>query len=126
LKPEKIAINKKRKSESLLSTEINRANLSLVLMMVSIRSAFLFLLNHLVLERLSSKKSSHPTTELVVSLIINHEEHLIRALADTAARSSIILEAYTKAPFINNDDSNTTTWITMGGNFTTTKAGICL
>jgi hypothetical protein len=39
------------------------------------------------------KKSSHPTTELVVSLIINHEEHLIRALADTAARSSIILEA---------------------------------
>jgi hypothetical protein len=28
-------------------------------------------------------KSSHPTTELVVSLIVNNEEYLIRALADT-------------------------------------------
>jgi hypothetical protein len=73
-------------------------------------------------------KSSDPTnTELVVSLIVNNEEHLLRALADTgASSSSIILEAYTSAPFIKIDDNNTTTWITMGGKFTTTKTGICL
>jgi hypothetical protein len=60
-----------------------------------------------------------------VSLIINNEEHLIRALADTGASSSIILEAYTTAilPFIKTDDSNTTTWSTMGGKFTTNITG---
>jgi hypothetical protein len=58
-----------------------------------------------------------------VSLIVNNEEHLLRALADTAASSSIILEAYTSAPFIKTDDSNTTTWSTIGGKFTTTKTG---
>jgi hypothetical protein len=67
--------------------------------------------------------SSHPTTELVVSLIVNNEEHLLRALADTGASSRIILEAYTSAPFIKIDDSNTTTWSTMGGKLTTTKTG---
>jgi hypothetical protein len=48
-------------------------------------------------------KSSHPTTEFVVSPIVNNEEHLLRALADTGASSSssiIILEAYTSAPLI--------------------------
>jgi hypothetical protein len=57
-----------------------------------------------------------------VSLIVNHEEHLLRALADTGA-SSIILEAYTSAtsPFIKTDGSNTTTWSTMSGKFITTK-----
>jgi hypothetical protein len=64
-------------------------------------------------------------TELVVSLIVNNEEHLLRALADTGASSSIILDAYTSAPFIKTDDSNTTTWSTMGGKFTTNKTGIC-
>jgi hypothetical protein len=68
-------------------------------------------------------KSSHPTTELVVSLIVKNEEHLLRALADTGASSSIILEAYTSAPFIKTDDSNTNTWSTMGGKFTTNKTG---
>jgi hypothetical protein len=65
---------------------------------------------------------------LVVSLIVNNEEHLLRALADTGASSSIILEAYTSAmfPFIKTDDNNATTWITMGGKSTTTKTGICL
>jgi hypothetical protein len=58
-----------------------------------------------------------------VSLIVNNEEHLLRALADTGASSSIILEAYTSAPFIKTDDSNTTLWSTMGGKFTTTKTG---
>jgi hypothetical protein len=42
-------------------------------------------------------------------LIVNNEEYLLRALADTGASSSIILEAYTSAPFIKTDDSNTTT-----------------
>jgi hypothetical protein len=58
-----------------------------------------------------------------VSLIVNNEEHLLRALADTGASSSIILEAYTSAPFIKTDDSNTTTWSTIGGKFTTNKTG---
>jgi hypothetical protein len=71
-------------------------------------------------------KSSQPTTELVVSLIVSDEEHRVRALADTIAIRSIILEEYTSAPFIKVDDSNTTTWSTMGGTFTTTKTGICL
>jgi predicted TIM-barrel enzyme len=47
---------------------------------------------------------------LAVSLIVNNEEHLLKALADTGASgSSIILEAYTSAPFIKTYDSNTTT-----------------
>jgi hypothetical protein len=58
-----------------------------------------------------------------VSLIVNNEEHLLRALADTGGSSSIILEAYTLAPFIKTDDKNTTTWNTMGDKFTTTKTG---
>jgi hypothetical protein len=55
-------------------------------------------------------------------------EHLLKALADTAASSSIILEPYTSAPFIKTDDSNTTTtsWSTMGGKFTTTKTGFVI
>jgi hypothetical protein len=58
-----------------------------------------------------------------VNLIVKNEEHLLRALADTGACSSIFLEAYTSAPFIKTDDSNKTTWTTMGGNFMTTKTG---
>jgi hypothetical protein len=68
-------------------------------------------------------KSSHPTTELVLSLIVNNEEHVLRALADTGNSSSIILEAYTSAPFIKTYDSNTITWSAMGGKFITTKTG---
>jgi hypothetical protein len=73
-------------------------------------------------------KSSHPTTELVVSLIVKNEEYLIRALVDTGVSSSIILDAYTSAifPFIKADDSNTNNWNAMSGKFTTTKTGICL
>jgi hypothetical protein len=58
-----------------------------------------------------------------VSLIVNNEDHLLRVLGDTGASSSIILEAYVSAPFIKTDDSNTTTWSTMGGKFTTYKNG---
>jgi hypothetical protein len=59
-------------------------------------------------------------------LIVNNEKHLLRAIADIGANSSIILDAYTSAPFIKKDDNNTTTWSTMGGKFTATKTGICL
>jgi hypothetical protein len=60
-----------------------------------------------------------------VSLIVNNEEHLLRALADTGASSSIILEAYTSAiyPFIKIDDSNTTNLSTISAKFTTVKIG---
>jgi hypothetical protein len=49
--------------------------------------------------------ASHPTTELLVNLIVNHEYR---------AKNSIILEAYISDPFIKIDDSNTITWRTMG------------
>jgi hypothetical protein len=63
-----------------------------------------------------------------VSLIVNNEEHLLRALADTDASSSIILEAYTSVilSFIKTDNINTTTWTTMVGKLTTTKTGMML
>jgi hypothetical protein len=51
--------------------------------------------------------------------------YLLRALANTGASSSIILEAYTSAtfPFIKTD---AITWSIIGDKFTTTKTGICL
>jgi hypothetical protein len=58
-----------------------------------------------------------------VSIIVNNEEHLLRALADTGATSSSILEAYASDPFIKTDDNNTTSWSTMGGKFTIIKTG---
>jgi Aspartyl protease len=59
-----------------------------------------------------------------VSLNVNHEEHLLRALADTGASSSIIFEAYTSKQFIKNNDDNKTTWSAMGGQFITDKTGL--
>jgi hypothetical protein len=61
-----------------------------------------------------------------VILIVNNEEHLVRALTDIGASSSIILETYTSATFIKTDDNNKTIWSTIGGKFTATKTGICL
>jgi hypothetical protein len=61
-----------------------------------------------------------------VSLIVNNEEHLLRALADTGASSIIILEACTPDPFIKTDENNTTTWNTMVNQLITTKTGIRL
>jgi hypothetical protein len=57
----------------------------------------------------------------VVSLNINNNEQLLRALADTGASSSIILEGYTSKNLIQRDKSNQATWSTMGGQFTTDK-----
>jgi hypothetical protein len=39
-------------------------------------------------------KISDPASELVVSLIVNQEEYLLRALADTGASTNSILEGY--------------------------------
>jgi hypothetical protein len=78
---------------------------------------FLLLLNHLVSAKIKIEKSSHPTTQLVVSLIVNNVEHLIKAIADTGASSSSILKTYISVPFIKNDDIKTIIWITIGGNF---------
>jgi hypothetical protein len=89
------------------------------------RSTFLILIKPLVLAKLIYQKHliQQPTIELVlvVSLIVINEEHLLRALADTGASSSIVLEAYTSALFIKIDDSNTTTWSKMSGKFTKTR-----
>jgi hypothetical protein len=94
-------------------------------MKIQVRNICLLLLNHLDLEKLRYQNhlNHQPSTELVVSLIVNNEEQLLRALADTCTSSSIILEAYTSAPFIKTDDNNTTTWSTMSDKFTMTKTG---
>jgi hypothetical protein len=114
LRPEKTASSKKRKSESILSTEINLTTSS-----DEDTSTEYFFTSSKPFSSSKTKlaKSSHPTTELLVSLIVNNEEHLLRALADTDASSStIILEAYTSAPFIKTDDNNATTWSTISRN----------
>jgi hypothetical protein len=113
LKPEKTASSKKRKAESILSIEINLTNSS------DESEEYLFTFSK-PFSSIKTKlaKSSHPTTELVVSLIVNNEEHLLRALADTGASSSIILQAYTSAPFLKTDgiiknfNYHTVTWDT--------------
>jgi hypothetical protein len=125
LKPEKTVSSKKRtrKAESILSTEINLTTSS----DEGEQQEYLFTSSKpFSSSKTKLAKSSRPTTELVVSLIVNNEEHLLRALADTGASSSIILEANTSAPFIKTDDSNKTTWSTMGGKFTTPTTGKCL
>jgi hypothetical protein len=60
----------------------------------------------------------------VVTLNVHHEEHVLRALADTGAGSSIILKDYTSKDIIKQDKDNKTTWSTMNGQFTTDKTGI--
>jgi predicted transcriptional regulator len=39
-------------------------------------------------------KITPPTSELVVNLNVDHEEHLLRELADTGTSSSKVLESY--------------------------------
>jgi hypothetical protein len=48
-------------------------------------------------------ENSHPTAKLLVTLMVNHEEHGLTALADTGASSSIILEAYTSKDIIKHN-----------------------
>jgi hypothetical protein len=82
LKPEKTASSKKRKAASLLSTEINLTTSS------DEGDDTKYISNSskpFSSRKTKLAKSSHPTIELVVSLIVNNEEHLLRALADTGA-----------------------------------------
>jgi hypothetical protein len=76
-------------------------------MKVSSRSTYLLLLNPLVLAKLSYQNhlTQQSITELAVSIIVNNEEYLLRALSDIGAISSSILEGYTSAPFIKTYDS---------------------
>jgi hypothetical protein len=91
LKPTKAENPKKRKTESTLSTEINLTN-------SSDEMEEYVLLFPPAISRPSIKlvENSLPTTELVVTLNVNHEEHVLRAPADIGPSSSIILEAYTQ------------------------------
>ena len=61
---------------------------------MQMRSILLLPLLSLDLAKPKLAKTSHLTSDLMVSLTVNQEEHLLRALADTGASSSIILEAY--------------------------------
>jgi hypothetical protein len=95
---------------------------------VKVKSTLLLLLNPLILITLSYHNYliQKLMTGLLVSLIISHEENLLRAVADTVASSNISLEAYNLIPFIKSDDSNTFTWSITGGEFTTNKTRIRL
>jgi len=113
--------SKKRKSESLCSNEINLTTTS-----DEDEEYFPFLANLTRIQSNKLAKTSHPTSELVVSLQLNNEEHLLRALADSGASSSIILEAYASKKAIQTDTNSQTTWSTMGGQFTTDKTGLVI
>jgi hypothetical protein len=69
-------------------------------------------------------ENNHPTKELVVKLKVNDEEHVLRVLADTGASSTIILEACSSKDLIKYNKDDATPSSTMGGQFTTKKAGL--
>jgi hypothetical protein len=69
-------------------------------------------------------ENSHPTTALVVTLNANHEECVLREQADTSARSSIICKAYASKDINKHNKDESTTWSTIGGQFTTDKTGL--
>jgi hypothetical protein len=73
---------------------------------------------------LFSNYSCSLSTWDLVSVNFNHEEHVLRALANTGASSSIILEAYISKDLIKHDKKNRTTWSTMGGQFITDRIGL--
>jgi hypothetical protein len=90
-----------RKAESILYTEINLTTSS----DEDTSGEYLFTSSKpFSSSKTKRSKSSHPTSDLVVSLIVNNEEYLLRALEDTGASISSILEAYTSAPFIKTDE----------------------
>jgi hypothetical protein len=60
----------------------------------------------------------------MVSLNINYEEYVLRALADTGASSSSILEVYTSNNLINCDEQQKSNWSIMGGQFANDKTGL--
>ena len=66
-------------------------------------------------------KTSHSTSVLIVSLHMINEEHVLGALANTGASSSIIVDVYTSKEWIKSDRRNKTTWSTMCGQLTLIK-----
>jgi hypothetical protein len=62
----------------------------------------------------------------LVSLNVNHEKHLLRAIDDTCASISIILKTDTSGNLIRNDESNETIRNTMIGQFTTNETGLVI
>jgi hypothetical protein len=105
LKPPNIANSKKSKIKSLLSTA---TGINLTTSSDEDEEYFAFSSSFSIFGSQKAKlaEASHPTSELVVNLNANHEEHLLRALADTGASISIILEAYTSKQFIKNNHDN--------------------
>jgi hypothetical protein len=91
----KVPTSKKRKIETLRSNKINLTTTS-----DEDEEYFPFLSSLSRIKSSKLAKNSHPTSELDVSLIINNEEYLLRALADSGASSSIILEDYTSKNLI--------------------------
>jgi hypothetical protein len=49
---------------------------------------------------------------------------LFRAKYDVGASNRILLEVYTSELFIKTDDSKTTIWSKIGGEFSTSKTGL--
>jgi hypothetical protein len=89
LKPAIAETPRKKNAESLLSTEINSTNSS------DKMEDYYFIPPANSRIHTKSVENTHPTTELVVSINGNHQEHMLRALADTDASCSIMFEAYT-------------------------------
>jgi hypothetical protein len=92
-------------------------------MKVNSRSTFFISYQPFSSSKYKLVKISHTFIELVVTLIFNHLEHLLRVLADTGACSSSILEGYTSVSFIKTDESNTINWIEKGLNLLQLKLG---
>jgi hypothetical protein len=104
LKPKTSESSNNRKAESILSTEVNLTTSS----DTGEEQEYPFTSSKpFSSSKTKLAKSSNPITELVLSLIVNNEEHLLRALADTGASSSIILEAYNM-----NFNDHSVTWDT--------------
>jgi hypothetical protein len=98
--PEKDTNPKMGKAESLLFTEIDLTHSS------DEDEEYISFPSTISNTRNKILKMSHPTSELVVSLNVNHEEYVLRALANTGASSSIILEAYISDNLIKCDEDS--------------------
>jgi hypothetical protein len=103
LKPETVSKNKKRKVESLFSTEINLTTSS-----YEDEEYFVTFPTIFSLDTPKPGTNTSVTTELVVSLKANKKEHALRAVADTGASSSIILETFLSKDHIINGESSQT------------------
>jgi hypothetical protein len=118
LKPERVAKNKKRKDESLLSTEI-------ILTTSNDKDEEYFVPFPNIFSPVIHKpgRNTSVPTDVVLSFKANQEENVLRALADTGVSSSIILGSFLSKDHIINGESCQTNWRTVAGHFTTNKKG---